>query len=81
MQRPNASPQVAELLRVVSNKLGIPQETLQQELQSGKFDKAFANMKPQETAKFQQVLSNPQLLNQMMNSKQAQALYQKLTKS
>ena len=36
-------------------------------------------MSPQDAAAFQQVLNNPQRLNQIMNSRQARALYQKLT--
>ena len=72
------NPQLQALLRAVSGKLGIPAETLQQELQEGKFDKALANLKPQEAAAFKQILADPQKLDRMMNSKQAKALYQKL---
>ena len=45
----------------------------------GKFDNAMKNMKPEEARKFNQVLSNPQLLEKMMSAPQAQALYKKLT--
>ena len=72
------NPQLQALLRAVSGKLGIPAETLQQELQEGKFDKALANLKPQEAAAFKQVLADPQKLDRMMNSRQAKALYEKL---
>ncbi len=81
MQRPNPNSQVDALLKVVSGKLGIPAETLKQELEAGTFDKALAGMKPQEAAMFQQLLANPQRLNQVMSSKQAKALYEKLTQS
>lgn len=81
MEIPKDSAKTAELLRIVSEKLGIPQETLKQELQSGKFDKALSAMKPQDASNFQQVLSNPKLLNQMMNSRQAKALYEKFSRS
>ena len=37
-------------------------------------------MQPQDAAKFKQALANPQKLNQMLGSKQAKALYEKLTK-
>ena len=77
---PKDSPQVSALLQTVSTKLGSPAETLRQELEAGKFDSALAGMKPQEQAMLQQVLNNPQKLNQIMNSKQARALYDKLTK-
>lgn len=67
------------LLQVVSQKLGIPPEQLRQELESGKFDNAMKNMSPAEANKFQQAVKNPQMLNKMMSTPQAKALYQKLT--
>ncbi|MBQ8923066.1 MAG: hypothetical protein IJ060_13080 [Oscillospiraceae bacterium] len=78
MNQQNNSPQLQALLQAVSGKLGVPAETLQQELQAGKFDKALAGLKPQEKAAFQQVLADPKKLDRMMNSRQAKALYQKL---
>ncbi len=77
---PKNSPQVNALLQTVSAKLGVPAETLRQDLEAGKFDQALSGMKPQEQAMLQQILNNPQKLNQIMNSKQARALYDKLTK-
>lgn len=74
------SPQVNALLQTVSAKLGVPAETLRQDLEAGKFDQALAGMKPQEQAMLNQILNNPQKLNQIMNSKQARAIYDKLTK-
>lgn len=79
MDRPKNSPQLQALLQTVSQKLGMPAETLQADLESGRFDRAIAAMSPQDAAAFQQVLNNPQRLNQIMNSRQARALYQKLT--
>lgn len=81
MQPIGNNQQLQALLQVVSSKLGMQPETLRAELEAGKFDSAIAGMSPQDAAKFQQVLANPQKLNQMMNSKQARALYEKLTKS
>ncbi len=77
-QRPKDSPQLDALLKVVSGKLGVPAETLKAELKAGKFDAALAGMKPKDAAAFQQLLANPQRLQQMMNSQQAKALYEKL---
>ncbi len=79
MEKPKNNAQLQAMLNVVSSKLGIPAETLRQELEAGKFDRAIAGMSPQNAAKFKQVLANPEKLNQMMNSKQAKALYEKLT--
>ena len=79
MEKPKNNAQLQAMLNVVSSKLGIPAETLRQELEAGKFDRVIAGMSPQNAAKFKQVLANPEKLNQMMNSKQAKALYEKLT--
>ncbi len=68
-----------ELLKTVGNKLNMPPEKLKRELMQGKFDSALKNMKPDEAAKFNQVLSNPKLLEKLMSAPQAQALYKKLT--
>ena len=67
------------LLQVVSQKLGIPTEQLRKELESGKFDNAIKNMNPAEAAKFQQAVKNPQMVDKIMSTPQAKALYQKLT--
>lgn len=80
MDKPKNSPQLQALLKVVSGKLGIPAETLQSELEDGRYDQAIAAMRPQDAAAFQQVLANPQRLNQIMSSRQARALYEKLTR-
>ncbi len=80
MERPKNSPQLQAMLKVVGEKLGMPPEVLRQQLESGKFDQAIAGMQPQDAAKFKQALANPQKLNQMLSSKQARALYEKLTK-
>ena len=81
MQEIGNNAQLQALLQVVGGKLGMQPEALRQELEAGKFDKAIAGMSQQDAAKFRQVLANPQKLNQMMNSKQARALYEKRTKS
>lgn len=80
MERPKNSPQLQKLLETVGKKLGVPAETLRQELEAGRYDKAIAAMRPQDAAAFRQVLADPQRLSQIMNSRQARALYEKLTK-
>ncbi len=67
------------LLQVVSKKLGIPPEQLRQELESGKFDNALRNMNGAEAQKFQQAIRNPQIVDKLMSTPQAKALYEKLT--
>ena len=67
------------LLQTVSQKLGVPPEQLRKELEAGKFDSALKNMSPAEASKFQQAVKNPQMLDKLMSTPQAKALYQKLS--
>ena len=75
----NGNPNLNALLGVVGKKLNMAPEQLQKELQEGKFDNAIKNMSPQDAAKFQAAVANPKIVEQMMSSPQAQALYKKLT--
>ena len=76
----NANPQnVDALLKILGGKLNMSPDKLRKEAEAGRFDSALKNMKPDEAKKFNQVLSNPQLLEKMMSAPQAQALYKKLT--
>ena len=79
MEKPQNNAQLNQMLGVVSKKLGVPADQLRQELEAGKFDQALAGMSQQDAAKFKQVLADPQKLDQIMNSRQAKALYAKLT--
>ena len=70
---------IAALLNVVSKKIGVPSEKLKKELEEGKFDSALSAMSPNDAAKFQQAVNNPQIVEKMMSSPQAKALYEKLS--
>ncbi len=67
------------LIKVVSAKLGMPYEQLKKELSEGKFDNAMKNMSPADAMKFNMAMKNPQMVNQMLSSPEAKALYNKLT--
>ncbi|MBR3900821.1 MAG: hypothetical protein IKJ60_04635 [Ruminococcus sp.] len=71
--------QLQGLLNTVSKKIGVPPEQLRKELEAGKFDSALSAMNQQEAAKFQQAVKNPQLIEKLMSTPQAKALYNKLT--
>lgn len=71
--------QLQGLLNTVSKKIGVPPEQLRKELEAGKFDSALSAMNAQEAAKFQQAVKNPQLIEKLMSTPQAKALYNKLT--
>lgn len=72
---------IAALLNVVSKKIGVPSDKLKKELEEGKFDSALSAMSPNDAAKFQQAVNNPQIVEKMMSSPQAKALYEKLSGS
>ncbi|MBR3422153.1 MAG: hypothetical protein IKG98_08835 [Ruminococcus sp.] len=67
------------LLNVVSKKIGVPADTLRSELEAGKFDSALSAMSGSDAAKFRQAVNNPQLVEKMMSTPQAKALYKKLS--
>ena len=67
------------LLNVVSKKIGVPAATLRSELEAGKFDSALSAMSGSDAAKFRQAVNNPQLVETMMSTPQAKALYKKLS--
>ena len=74
MERKNMNPQqVDQLLQAASKKLGVPPEQLRSELESGKYDKVLKNMSQKDSAMLQKVMEK------LISSPQAKALYQKLS--
>ncbi|MBQ8960084.1 MAG: hypothetical protein IJ071_02575 [Ruminococcus sp.] len=71
--------QLSGLLGAVSKKLGIPPEQLKRELEEGKFDRALSSMNGADAAKFRMAVKDPSLVEKLMSTPQAKALYQKLT--
>lgn len=67
------------LLEAVSRKIGVSPDKLKKELESGKFDSAISAMNKNDAAKFQQAVNNPKLVEKMMSTPQAKALYKKLS--
>ncbi len=67
------------LLQTVSQKLGVPPEQLRRELEAGKFDSAMQQMSAADAAKLNQAIRNPQMVEKLMSTPQAKALYEKLT--
>lgn len=70
---------VDELLKVAGKKLNIPPDELKKQLEAGKFDAAINSMSKSDAAKFNQVVKNPKMIEKMISTPQAQALYKKLT--
>lgn len=68
-----------ELLKVVSKKLNVSPQELKKQLESGKFDAALNNMSKSDAAKFNQIVKNPKMIEKIISTPQAQALYKKLS--
>ena len=80
MERKNMNPQqVGQLLQAASKNLGVPPEQLRSELESGKYDKVLKNMSQKDSAMLQKVMQNPKMMEKLISSPQAKALYQKLS--
>lgn len=68
-----------ELLNVVSKKLNIPADELKKQLEAGKFDATLNKMSKSDSAKFNQIMKNPKMIEKLISTPQAQALYKKMT--
>ena len=80
MNKNNIDPEkVNGLLEAISQKIGVPAEKLRKELEAGKFDSAISAMNKNDAVKFQQAMNNPKLVEKMMSTPQAQAIYKKLS--
>ncbi len=80
MNKNNIDPRKASgLINAISRKIGVPPEKLQKELEEGKFDSTLSAMNKSDAVKFQQALNNPKLVEKMMSTPQAVALYKKLS--
>ena len=53
---------ISGLLKVISNKTGVPAEKLKKELEEGKFDSALSAMNRNDAARFQQAVNNPKIV-------------------
>ncbi len=79
MNKNNFDPKlVGGLLETVSKKIGVPPEQLRKELEDGKFDSALSSMNRSQSAQLQQAMKNPKLIEKLMTTPQAKALYEKL---
>jgi hypothetical protein len=69
-----------QLLGILAQKTGVPKADLQSDFETGKFDNAIKGMNPAQRQMFNAVMSNPNLIKNMMSSKQAQDLLSKIKK-
>lgn len=68
------NPNLAKVLGMVGKKLGTDPQALQHDLQAGKYDAVFQKMNPRDAAKLQQIINNPTLAQQLINTPQAQQM-------
>lgn len=68
------NPNVSKLLGMVGKKLGTDPKTLEKDLAAGKFDSVLKNLSPSDAAKFQHLVNNPMLAQQVINTPQAQQM-------
>ncbi|MBQ8928134.1 MAG: hypothetical protein IJ055_07685 [Oscillospiraceae bacterium] len=79
MNRSYSQGELEGLLQVVSRKLGMAPEQLRADLEAGKFDRAMQSMDPVQAQKLRQAVRDPQMVERLMSTPQARALYEKLT--
>lgn len=61
-----------------SGKLGAEADQLRAALNSGSFDQALRNLKPEDSQKIQQVMNNREAVERLLNSPQAQQILKKI---
>ena len=76
MNLDSSNPNVAKLLALVGKRLGADPNVLRQQLENGKFDAVFQKMDPSNAAKLQQLVNNPALARQLINTPQAKQVLQ-----
>ena len=69
-----------DLINQAGRSAGVDPSSLKQTIDSGKLDQLLGKMRPQDAAKFQQIVQNPQLAQQMLNTPQAKLLIKQFMK-
>lgn len=68
---------INDLIKQASSKIGTDPAQLKQTIDSGKLDDLLKKMSPNDSKKFQEILNNPQMAQQMLNTPQAQMMIKK----
>ena len=69
-----------DLINQAGQKSGVDPKVLKQTIDSGKLDSLLSKMRPQDAEKFRQLVQNPQMAQEMLNSPQAQMLIKQFIK-
>lgn len=79
MNNLNLSPEKLEmLLNLVGQKTGASPDQLRQQLEQGNFNDTIGKMNPQQGQMLNSLLSNPKMLEQLLNTPKAQQLLRTL---
>lgn len=71
---------IDSMLEAVSKKLGITPQKLKEAIDKGDLSIALSNMSEKDAKKLSAILSDPQLMKKIMNSKQAQEIKKNMQK-
>ena len=69
-----------DLISEAGKKSGVDPKVLKNTIDSGKLDELLSRMSPKDAEKFRQIVSNPQLAQQMLNTPQAKLLIKQFIK-
>ena len=72
--------QLDDLIRQAGQKAGVDPASLKNTIDSGKLDQLLQKMNPKDEQRLEQVLGNPKLAQQMLNTPQAKKLIQQFMK-
>ena len=72
--------QLDDLIRQAGQKAGVDPASLKNTIDSGKLDQLLHKMNPKDAQRLEQVLGNPKLAQQMLNTPQAKKLIQQFMK-
>ncbi len=72
--------QINQILKMAGEKMGKTPDNLKKDVQQGNIEKALNNLNPTQAEKIKQILNNPVLANQMLNTPQARSLIEKFSK-
>ncbi|MEG2295380.1 MAG: hypothetical protein RSB96_01375, partial [Oscillospiraceae bacterium] len=67
-----------KLLGIASSKLGISPEKLKEQAENGQIEQALGNLSSGQANQLKQLMNNPQAINMLLKSPQAQAVIRNL---
>lgn len=69
-----------DLINEAGKRTGVDPKNLKQTIDSGKLDQLVSKMNPKDAEKFRNIINNPQMAQQMLNTPQAKLLIKQFMK-